>query len=323
MCTVKKARIAYTGPAVEDGTMPVKELAPALLSFAELVENSYHVIGGKQKVQVLLNQDSLNKGSFDITFLLNLDLLEQVKLFVSNARDSGLDDLMTVLGWIDSTAGVTTLVAGGVFGLIHKIHGRKIKKIQRHENRTADITLDDNEKLTTDENTLKVFLDVKCRINIEKIIEPLSEDGVDGFQLRNPKDIQDKVPVVNISKAEANLFKAPPAADEDDMENITAKQNIIARIVSVNFDDGKWRLSDGTNTFWATIADEEFLKKVDSGEVSFSKGDNLQIEYYMEQKIKNGKLSTDYIVTKVLQLLKAPRQIKLDFEETDTKDSPS
>lgn len=96
---LKKARIAYAGPALEQGEMSVRELAPALLAFAHLVENSYRAIGGKDSVKVLLNQDSLRKGSFDITFLLNLDLLQQVKLFVASSKDVGLDDLMTVLGW--------------------------------------------------------------------------------------------------------------------------------------------------------------------------------------------------------------------------------
>ena len=34
---IKKARIAYSGKALDDGTMPVRDLAPALLAFSELV----------------------------------------------------------------------------------------------------------------------------------------------------------------------------------------------------------------------------------------------------------------------------------------------
>ena len=55
--------------------------APALISFAELVEHCYEAIGGREKIKVMLNQDRLQKGSFDITFLLDLDFLQEVKLY--------------------------------------------------------------------------------------------------------------------------------------------------------------------------------------------------------------------------------------------------
>ena len=64
-----KARIAYVGPALDNGEMDVRELAPALLAFAGLVESANAAIGGKQNIRVMLNQDSIRKGSFDITFL--------------------------------------------------------------------------------------------------------------------------------------------------------------------------------------------------------------------------------------------------------------
>lgn len=54
----EKARIAYTGPALADGVMDIRELAPSLLAFAELIENANEALGKEQKIQVLLNQDS-------------------------------------------------------------------------------------------------------------------------------------------------------------------------------------------------------------------------------------------------------------------------
>lgn len=315
MCNTRKARIAYTGESLDDGSMPVRELAPALLSFAELVERSYKVIGGEQKIKVLLNQDSLKRGSFDITFILNLDVLEQIRLFVSSAKESGLDDLLTVLGWIDSTAGVATLVSGGVFGLIKCIRGRGIKKVTDNGNKTADLLLSDDTKLTVHIDTLKVFFDAECRKSIERIIRPVMEENADGFQLRNPGDITDKHPIVNISQREAILYKTPPPSEPDEsINNVTEKQKMIAHIISVNFNNGKWRLSDGTNAFWATIVDDEFLQKVENGDIAFAKGDNLQIEYYLEQTVKSGKLSTTYIITKVLTTLRNPKQTKLNLE---------
>ena len=55
MCSIKKARIAYAGPALTDGEMDVRELAPALIAFAEFVSNASKAIGCEQNIKVMLN----------------------------------------------------------------------------------------------------------------------------------------------------------------------------------------------------------------------------------------------------------------------------
>lgn len=72
MSDTAKARIAYVGTALENGEMEIRELVPALLAFSDLIENANRVLGGDRKIKVMLNQDSLKRGSFDITFLLDI-----------------------------------------------------------------------------------------------------------------------------------------------------------------------------------------------------------------------------------------------------------
>ena len=52
------------------------------------------------------------------------------------------------------------------------------------------------------------------------------------------------------------------------------------------------------------------------GDIAFAKGDNLQIEYHLEQTVRSGKLSTTYIITKVLTTLRNHKQTKLNLEHT-------
>lgn len=311
MSKMRKARIAYAGPALEEGTMDVRELAPALISFAELVENCYKAIGGQEKIKVMLNEDSLRRGSFDITFFLDIDFLKEVKLFMESAKESGLDDLMTVLGWGPTIAGVT----GGIVYVVKKIRGRKLKRIEHQPNGKAEITLEDDERIGMSENTLKVFLSVDCRVSLEKVMEPLKKDGIDAFEIRDPQHADSKEPLVSVEKGERENFEAPPAEADEDGERETKEQTMLAHIISLNFEQGKWRLSDGTNAFWASIVDEAFLNKIERGEVSFTKGDVLLIEYHLKQMVRAGKLTTEYIVSRVLEQKKAPKQIKLDFDD--------
>ncbi len=310
----KKARIAYNGPALESGAMDVRDLAPALIAFADLVDNANRVIGGKNKIRVYLNGDSINKGSFDITYLLDGGLLQQAKLFVGLAEENGLAELMTILGWGETVTKCSAAIYG-IFTLVKKVRGRKLSGIRHLEDETAEIRLSDGEKVTTSENTLKVFLDVNCRINLEKVIEPVKQDGIDSFELRDPDHANDKQPLEIITKNETSDFVAPPAADTADEEpKQTEEQELLVKISLVSFEQGKWKLTDGNNSFWARIEDEEFCKKVESGDLSFTSGDMLRVRYYTSQEIRAGNLRTDYIVSKVLELKKRPEQIKLDFK---------
>lgn len=307
----RRARIAYDGPDIANGEMDVRELAPALMAFADLVEHANRVIGGEHEIKVMLNQDSLQKGSFDITFLLNIGFLEQAKLLVEGSKENGLEALMTLLGW--GVVGMT--VKDGIFSLIKKIRGRNITDIQDMDDKRVAIILEDDERIYAGQNTLKVFLDSDCRVQIERIVRPLKQHGIDTFELRNPDNRGERTPIEAITAIDVGYFKAPPTATfEDKEEEKTLEMEITVTLVTINFTDGKWKVSDGEHAFWVSIRDDTFNTKVKLHEVSFGNGDMLRIRYYIQQGIKNNKLYSEYVVTKVLEVRHAPKQIKLDFE---------
>ena len=314
MCNIQKARIAYAGPALTDGEMDVRELAPALIAFAEFVSNAGKAIGCERNIKVMLNQDSLNKGSFDITFILNMGILEQARLFMEGSKATGLDDLMAILGYVANTGG-TAVVVKSIFDLISTIGKKTMTKITKKSPDTSEIHLADGTKIEVNINTLKVFLDVGCRKSIEGVIRPLETAGIDSFEVRNPADKTDKKPVAAVKKSEAELFKAPPAKEITEELPEAQSQEMLVKLVTINFEQGKWKVTDGTNpAIWVTIADEAFLNQISNHEITFGSGDMLRIAYRHVQKLKNGVLSSEYIVDKVLEVRPAPKQIKLDFE---------
>jgi hypothetical protein len=80
------------------------------------------------------------------------------------------------------------------------------------------------------------------------------------------------------------------------------------------FQEGnKWRLFDGQNTITATIADAEFIGRVDRNLVRFAKGDILLCEVRTVQTQGVDGLKTDHTVLRVLEHRQAPDQIPLPF----------
>ncbi len=309
MNTVAKARIAYTGPALEQGAMDIRELAPSLLAFADLVSHINTALGSKQTIQVLLNQDSIQRGSFDITAILQCSLWEQAKLFVSAADENGLTAIMDILGWGTQITGT----AGSIFSLIKWLRDRKIKTAEHKDNKVI-LHLDDGDIVVTTSNIMKIYVNADCRKSIEKVLLPLKNEGIESFELRDPTHRQEQSSIESIHKDELPYFKAPPV-DSVEEEETSPEQELTVKITSITFEKGnKWRLTDGNNTFWAKIEDEIFLSRVDRGDISFTNGDMLRIRYYVRQTVKNESLSSEYIVTNVLELKKRPEQIKLDFD---------
>lgn len=319
MSSVTKARIAYVGEALENGEMEVRDLVPALLAFSDLVENANRALGGEQRIKVMLNQDSLRRGSFDITFLLDTTIIEQAKSFFGFSTQVSLSTLLSSLGWsefgkVADVVTVSTPVVSGVFYLIKKIRGRKIKHVERKDDK-AEITLNDGEKVLTDENTLKIFLDIKCRINIEKIIEPVKHEGIEAFELRKPEVENESEAIEIIKKDDVVFFDAPANEMPNEELKPAPEHEAILKIVSVNFDNGKWKFNDGESSFWASLEDKNFTQKMQSREINFAWGDMLKVKYFTQQKLRNGNLTKETIVTKVIEIVKQPQQTTLDFEQ--------
>ncbi len=306
MANTEKIRIAYVGQALADGSMDIADLAPALLALGNLAKRANTVIGNKQPVQVLLKSDEIRRGSFDITLLLNCDILEQAKMLMGMAEDTGLKALTDVLGMCINAK-------EGIFWLIQAIGFRKILKAEPKGD-TINITLNDNTVINVNNNVYKVYTDHEARGYVEKVIAPIKKDGIDSFEFRNPANNDDKAPLFSVSKDEAPLFKTPSLETRVEPDNIF-EQTILLKIVTVNFnEDQKWRFSDGEAVFWAKIEDEDFWEKVNSRELVFGSGDKLRVKCTVVQSLSaNNELVSVRTITKVERIVPKPTQIKLDF----------
>ena len=116
--------------------------------------------------------------------------------------------------------------------------------------------------------------------------------------------------MVNEHEAEhfSNVF-------EDESDVIQSSRTAAFSIIAIAFkEDNKWRLSDGTGTISAKIADIEFLRRINANQVSFSKGDTLICDISTTQIIGPEKIATTHIVERVVEHRPAPKQLDLNLE---------
>ena len=92
-------------------------------------------------------------------------------------------------------------------------------------------------------------------------------------------------------------------------------------ITSLSFkEDNKWRLSDGTNTFYVTITDRDFLHQVDDNLKSFSKGDLLKVKLKTTTWQTAEGLRTEYEAMEIIEHLVGARQLRLHLDFSEKED---
>jgi hypothetical protein len=275
--------IIYEGEALAENTIDVKYLAPALLSIENIFQEANRVLNGGDDAEIKIYVRATGKGSFEIDFTAVLKLVEQLKNFLTE-------------DWVISVINLKELIllGGGLFWLIKKLKGKKLEKKEKFKNDIYRITAE-NQTIDIQSKLLKLYQDTCVRKAAEGIVAPLKKDGINNLKIKDKEKIEQI-----ISKSEADFFDVSIYDTEEIVSETNKKQEFS--IVSLSFKEGnKWKLNYGNTQISVKIKDEEFLKKVYSGSISFAKGDILICNIKNIQKNTKDGLKNEYEVLKVLK----------------------
>jgi hypothetical protein len=292
--------IIYDGPAVADGSMNVKDLAPAMLAVGTLFEAANNITNG-QRAKVNINVRATSPGSFHI-------LYEVVQAITPQIVDTSL--LTTAVQLKDLLIG-GIIVTGSLFAIIKWVNRRKPKLIKiNDELYTLEIN---NETYELPVQLLRLYQDASVRHAVADILHPVKEQGINRVRI-----LENKQPIQEIAKDEVDAFDYP-GTQEQLVENVS---RIAFSIIGLSFkEDNKWRLTDGDNTFSVSMKDADFQRRVDNNQEAFAKGDVLICDLRTIQWQVEGGIKTEYEVVKVVNHRPA-RQLVL-FEEGEETIPPN
>ena len=303
-----KLTIAYTGEAVDDGTMDVSVLGPALMALGTLVNEANKIINNDNStIAVKVNAD-FQKGSFEIQLDVIRTPADQLQSLFTN--HISVEQLLEYLGL---GATVQSIVGGpSVIDIIRWVGKRKIDKAIKNNDRTATLVIQD-ESVTVNIDVLNIYMSVPVRESLDAMVAPTKRSGIDSFEVRNGKDYKSPTQVISKEESESFMFDESDFSQTEEVEVQRYTQWVT--ILTVNFEELKWRFRSGENKYYAKVDDEDFLKKIEGG-LAFTKGDMLQIELEDSTHIKpDGHIRHGYRVTKVLKIQKRAREISLPFDE--------
>jgi hypothetical protein len=304
--------VKYDGPALADGRMPVRDLAPALLALGELFTEASTAIY-PDRPPVALDIHATNEGSFSVDLIL-----------------SGIDGAWEATEQLFGGDGVSALVnlkeiiIGGVggssYGLLEFIkwlRGRstesdQVEVVPAIEPGVVRVTMGDS-SVEVPEQVLALQKRVTVRRSVKEIVRPLERPDVDCFEAISEEEV-----TLSVSKPDLSAFDAIEAPEEEE-ELPETERDAIVQIAGI-FWGAKWMFSEGGGSpFYATIEDPEFLEAIAKGIEAFRQGDLLECTLRMQQRRVGAQLKAEYQIVKVTKHIAAAEQLTTDGLEAESE----
>ena len=283
--------IVYEGPAVADGSMNVRDLAPAMLAVGTLFDAANNAANGP-RATMNINVRATSSGSFHVLYEIVQGTLQTIDPAV----------LTTAIQLKDLLVGATILGAS-LFAVIRWVNRRK-PKLARTNDDLYTLTIGD-ETYELPLELLRLYQDASVRHALADIVRPAKEPGIDRVRILDKGQ-----PVQEVTKDDVDAFDVPESQEQ--LLDETRRQAFS--IVGLSFrEENKWRLTDGDSTFSVSMKDAAFQRRVDKAQVAFAKGDVLICDLRTVQWQVEGGIRTVYEVIKVVSHRPA-RQLAL-FED--------
>jgi hypothetical protein len=293
--TTEKLQIAYVGPALKDGRMPMIQLAAGMRGQALLIHRVKDLLYGESlNIQVEVDPE-FEAGSLVIPVHILSDGLNAAERLLSGPGVTALANLIQILGFFG---------IGGVslYKLFRKLKGRKIERPE-----DIPIKLDINISI---EVLIRIYNDAEVQTQLRKTIHPLRYDGIDEFQTRREGKIIESVQKTDLQ-----------AADDAELQDITKDEEVELDIEKAAWRRHlAWHFNNGQTSFDAKIEDDSFWEDIQRGE-AFAVGDRLRVHLRTTaHRTRDEVLKIQRIVPKVLGVEHARRKQPALFE-SEPRDS--
>lgn len=266
--------LKFDGPATDDHSMTVSDLAPSLMAWGKAVEIvREYAAPESQKVRLRVQADSMRAGSFIIDIFVELPgFLEQAKLALTGKTATSVVNASTIAG----------LLLGGV-----KVATIPISR--RHEA--------ERNKRRDDELIDRIANDPRFQAATLKATKPLEQPGFTEISLATAGgDLEAPVTAESrgVLQGKFDEVEAKPVG--------TTVTEMVVKLHDHSWDaNGEWIVDDGDSKYTARMADEDFQRRTDANEIGFFKDDMFRIQMQTVQSItRAGTLKNKRTILKVL-----------------------
>jgi len=309
MPEVASFTMKYDGSALEDHTIDINDLAPALLAINDLILEANR-IANQDRSEVKLRVKAQEPGCFQVDIQVIQSVWAQAKELLTGADVTAVVNLLTMLG----LSGV-----GGVMAVSKFLKGRNPKAVEEKSPTTIQITNIDNRTMIVEKTEFNIFQSPVVKKAFYQIAKPTEKEGVDKVVF-----IDERNNTSEITKADVPYFN--PDTLEEEIQESTREVYVNVEHAWLSGDEArKWKFKEGSDgASWnANISDQEFLKKIIKGDIALSGADTLKVRVKQTQYKTGTGIKSEYEILQVIEHVKGFSQVPLDFSDpSSTLDKP-
>ena len=290
-------QLIYDGDSLKNHEINPRELSSAILGLDGVLNEANKTLNSsKTRIQVKV-KSNLEAGYFKINFTIDHNIVDTLSDLLTSQNTEAIINGFAIIG-------VLITGTGSLWKFLKFLKNRKPTKKYKKDNLII-IEIDD-EIFETKEEVIRLYENWQLRHSLEQMISPLEKNGIDLCLIK----VENSEEFFDVKKEEIEYFKCPPAKEV--MIDEPARFNTNLNIISLSFKDkNKWYVNDGQSSFYSTIEDLDFLRRVDDNE-EFRKGDILRVLIRREQYLnEEQKLRTEYFIEEVIEHKKPYQQMSL------------
>lgn len=91
------------------------------------------------------------------------------------------------------------------------------------------------------------------------------------------------------------------------------KQEMWVKAIAVRKKESRWQVTDGSSTFEVHV-EKDVLDQLKQENIRIARGNIFRIRYYIQQRVKNHDLSSQCVVTEILEVRKRMQQIEIPWD---------
>lgn len=246
--------VAYDGSSrVDDHTIDVETLAPALLAMGKLIREANAEFNGKDSTSRVLVVSDFEHKCFNINYEIILSYIRDVQTLLDVEEVKSAKDL---LEWIGILA-KPILGSLTVFGFLKWRNGREIveKKVDTDTGIVTVQVKGDNNSVQVTNNVLNLSENVVALKAIRDAFSPIGKDGFDNVKVRLGTEVMS---TIDRPEIDAIVESATVGISEQSVEeppNDASPKDAWLSVYSPVFDEDavQWRFKLGTDVIYADI----------------------------------------------------------------------
>lgn len=316
-------RIAFNGPELSAHTMDVRDLAPSLLAFSEILVEANRLINGEESRLEMRITPNIKEKCFDI----GLEIIQRWELIKNLLGDSNILAAKELLEWLILHKEIAGVVGSGsglsLLGIYKKLKKKKPIAIIRFNDENGNplyrYQYEDSDDVILDEKLHRLYQSQKIRRFLERFLAPLlRKDGIEELIAYK----SDKSSGVIITKTEAQEIDFEiPEPDEPPISEGEPTE-VILRPYSPVYDQkvDKMRFWLGNKHHYMNVSESNIHQIVLNNGGALME-DKFRVMLRVNE-IKNvkGEPTKEYTVLEVVEFIPALRQQDMFLQQIQQTD---